>query len=64
MLYSRAPAGLSFDMLQIGITEENILKPQSEKWVLYVNEGKGNKKNDSDMTRHRTRKDADDTRVM
>jgi hypothetical protein len=42
MLYRRAPAGLSCDMLQTGRTEENILKPHSEKWVGYENEGKGN----------------------
>jgi hypothetical protein len=64
MLYRRVQTGLSFDVLQIGRTEENtILKPQSEKWVGNMNEGKAIKENGADMIRRRTRNDADSNGV-
>jgi hypothetical protein len=38
MLYRRVPVGLSFDVLRSGRTD--MLKPQSEKWVDNMDEGK------------------------
>jgi hypothetical protein len=63
MLYRRVQTGLSVDVLQIGRTEGNILKPQSEKWVGNMNEGKAIKENGADMIRRRDRNDADSSGV-